>query len=92
MPETETPQVAPKLFKKFAGWAFLGLMIAGPLVTMLQETVNGRKLNALALRVLDLETIYDAEKTTADAYRERPGDEPESEAPFKGTDIPGASE
>jgi hypothetical protein len=86
----ETPKVG--LSKKIAGWAFMGLLIAGPLVTMLQETVNGRKLNALALRVLDLETIYEAEKTTADAYRDRPGDDDAPKPDLKGTDIPGASE
>jgi hypothetical protein len=84
MPEDETPQVAPSLLKSVVREAIFGASIYAVVGFMSHVFTLSKKLEVLALRVAEIETIYQAEAVTVDAHRNWP------ETP--GTDIPGASE
>lgn len=83
MPD-DNPQVTPTLFKSVVREALFGAAIYAVVGAFAWAGSISRKLDALALRLATVETIYDAEAVTVDAHRNW-SDEP-------GTDIPGAPE
>ena len=86
MPDDDNPQVEPNLWRTVAREALFGASIYAVSAIVAHVFTLSRRLDALALRVASIETIYDAEAVTIDAHRNWPDD-----GTKPGTDIPDAS-
>ena len=85
MPD-DTPQVKPTLWKSILREALFGASIYAIVGCFSYVQLLSNRLDALALRLATVETIYDAESVTIDAHRNWPDD-----GTKPGTDIPDAS-
>jgi hypothetical protein len=58
----EHPQLAPTLLKNAGPWLFTAALVALPLIAIVTDSKVERHLKKLATRVLELETILEAER------------------------------